>query len=92
MRKVEIKMPTVAKVITGNLTFLKFLASICIDPANKRKPSMPFISRLWKSIEVIIFMRGAASEGNKLPAITSNTEHMSDKAMIPMVDGHLINL
>ena len=58
---VDINMPIVAKVITGQLSCFKPRESICIDPANSKNPSILSSSRCRKSIPVITFISGAVS-------------------------------
>ena len=89
---VEISIPAVASVITCNRSFLKLFASICMEPANNRKPSILFINMLWKSIEVIILISIADRAGNRLLEMSSKTEKAKDNTIMPIVGGHLIYL
>ena len=89
---VEMRMPIVARVMTGRRSFRRLFASICMEPANKRKPSMLFISTSWKSIEVMILISEVDGPGNNAADVINRTEKAKDRAMIPMVGGHLIYL
>ena len=86
------RMPIVAKEIMDNCSFLRLFASICMEPANNKKLSMPFISKVWKSIEVTRWIRVSDWGTNIFVPTSRSPDDSSDNAMMPMVGVHLRNL
>lgn len=71
---------------------LSFPASIWIAPANSRKLSIKFINTSWKSTELASCTAFSDNRDFEFPRATKITEQISDRAMIPIVGGHLIAL
>lgn len=91
-KNAEMKTPTVARVMMGQSSFLSLSASMWMAPANSRKLSIIFISTCSKLM--CLAMRSASAEktGIRLPRKTTSNEKNNDKAIMPMVGGHLMSL
>ena len=84
-------VPIVDRIITGHISFLSLLASICNAPANSKKPSIIFISTCSKLILATSLCASVENVGIKLPTKTISNDENIANIIIPIVPGNLIH-